>query len=1031
MTKNMTRKGLALGAASALIVSGLVGAAPASAAGLYVASYVSLLPNAGTAYATLSSEAFDLKSNVVGSLQGVVDKNLKFLVTDPTEVLAVDVDVDVANAPTEVVVAQAATLTQASVASKTNSLVTFTVTTHGFVDGDSVEVTTGDDGIAVGVYAITSTGANTFTVTAANATGHSAAGNVVVKTASVTKAGSVVTIHEPAHGLVVGDSVVVTTKATAGVELGAYTVTTVPSINRFTFTADAVTLNKTQVPVVKTGDLADLDSRALIAKVSKISAVAHLGTATIASGTGITDGRKADGSFVIDTQTNSNSVNRLVRLVNTSATGATTAVTVTAWVDDNDDNAIDSTEYVSITQTVTFYATADLTVTSAINQPVIGDSTVTGTVSVTPALNGAQITTGTATAGIFGVSTVQAGATVVTTTWNATNANWDVSFTDNDNVEVGTFTFRAMIAGTNAGNTASVLVTTRTSADTSIAVAASADQQFGFDDNAGDGESNIKIRPTKTATAVVSVVDSADLAVAGKSVKVSFSGASTSTDFSVNGTKVLDNASTGVAYYTTDALGQVTLAISTTSGANGDTVILDVSPEGLATTAAASIKFTWETAVYDIVDLNAPVEGAARNLTKLGSINFDLAAVDQWGGTMTGDYRLQMTPTGQSDGTDTVSFSTGRASYTVTDEALTTGGSITLATQLQKLTSGTWGNSVDATDMTNVTITVSTAPTTSIVPSLAYSGAAAVDLTLKQIVAYNTEIGVTQLATLDTTNKASVSLAVGTGLAAGDLVTVSGADLWFSYKDGGVSGTVETLQAGSLTFVIDNATDVIGVHSNTYAKDKVITITANGRSATTKVTTGVAGPDTGTSVVVDAPSFVTKGSTFKVTATITDVFGNPVDATAGDVSVTYTGPGIVFGDLPTHTNAAGQLSFAVLLGSNDSGSGAVTVNYDLDGDGVLTDDVKNITVAKTVTLGVAPSDTKVNVGTFKGFVALYAKGYKGQKMSAIVAGKWIVVKSLASDFERVVRFTGAGYTITTKIYIDGVMIGDAFTTVTK
>jgi hypothetical protein len=79
----------------------------------------------------------------------------------------------------------------------------------------------------------------------------------------------------------------------------------------------------------------------------------------------------------------------------------------------------------------------------------------------------------------------------------------------------------------------------------------------------------------------------------------------------------------------------------------------------------------------------------------------------------------------------------------------------------------------------------------------------------------------------------------------------------------------------------------------------------------------------------------------------------------------------------------------------------------------------------------AESDTKVNVGTFKGYVALYAKGYEGQKMSAIVAGKWIVVESLASDFERVVRFTGAGYTITTKIYIDGVQVGDAFTTLTK
>ena len=84
-----------------------------------------------------------------------------------------------------------------------------------------------------------------------------------------------------------------------------------------------------------------------------------------------------------------------------------------------------------------------------------------------------------------------------------------------------------------------------------------------------------------------------------------------------------------------------------------------------------------------------------------------------------------------------------------------------------------------------------------------------------------------------------------------------------------------------------------------------------------------------------------------------------------------------------------------------------------------------------VTAPTASADQKVNVGSFKGYVALYAKGYEGQKMSAIVAGKWIVVESLDSDYERVVRFTGAGYTITTKLYIDGVQVGDDFTTLTK
>ncbi|WP_157775958.1 hypothetical protein [Candidatus Aquiluna sp. IMCC13023] len=43
-------------------------------------------------------------------------------------------------------------------------------------------------------------------------------------------------------------------------------------------------------------------------------------------------------------------------------------------------------------------------------------------------------------------------------------------------------------------------------------------------------------------------------------------------------------------------------------------------------------------------------------------------------------------------------------------------------------------------------------------------------------------------------------------------------------------------------------------------------------------------------------------------------------------------------------------------------------------------------------------------------------------MSAIVAGKWIHVDSLASDFERVVRYTVAGYDIVTTIGIDGVKV---------
>lgn len=64
------------------------------------------------------------------------------------------------------------------------------------------------------------------------------------------------------------------------------------------------------------------------------------------------------------------------------------------------------------------------------------------------------------------------------------------------------------------------------------------------------------------------------------------------------------------------------------------------------------------------------------------------------------------------------------------------------------------------------------------------------------------------------------------------------------------------------------------------------------------------------------------------------------------------------------------------------------------------------------------SDKKLNAGSFKGYVALYAKGYKGHRLSAKVGKDWVIVPSLDSDFERIVEFTGAGFDINVRMFID-------------
>lgn len=64
-------------------------------------------------------------------------------------------------------------------------------------------------------------------------------------------------------------------------------------------------------------------------------------------------------------------------------------------------------------------------------------------------------------------------------------------------------------------------------------------------------------------------------------------------------------------------------------------------------------------------------------------------------------------------------------------------------------------------------------------------------------------------------------------------------------------------------------------------------------------------------------------------------------------------------------------------------------------------------------------EEKLNAGSFKGYVALYAKGYEGHKFSAKVGKDWVVRSSLSSNFVRIVEYTGAGYTIDVRMYIDG------------
>jgi hypothetical protein len=222
----------------------------------------------------------------------------------------------------------------------------------------------------------------------------------------------------------------------------------------------------------------------------------------------------------------------------------------------------------------------------------------------------------------------------------------------------------------------------------------------------------------------------------------------------------------------------------------------------------------------------------------------------------------------------------------------------------------------------------------------------------------------------------------------------------------------------------------VNAFSNNAGK-QTVTVTAGAVSQTVVLDSfAAAADDTGATLTLNTPASILPGRTLVITGSLVDKFGNPVtaDGTNEDFVLTYSGPGYK-NVAPTEISADGTFSWSILLGSNDSGTATVTAAYDLDEDGDYTD-TGDLVVTKTIIIGTAPADTKVNAGSFKGYVAIYAKGHEGKRLSAKVGKDWVVVPALASNFVRVVEYTGAGYTIAVRIYIDRVLV-DTITVITK
>ena len=558
----------------------------------------------------------------------------------------------------------------------------------------------------------------------------------------------------------------------------------------------------------------------------------------------------------------------------------------------------------------------------------------------------------------------------------------------------------------------------------------------------------------------------------------------------INGTKYTDvtklPGDTGIdtVSVVTDSDGVAKLVISTANFANNDKLKIDAKR---GTKAATQLAVTANTLAYDAYITNA---NDYVQILSGGSAVLEILVVDQFGTALPSGYdaraRYQssanFTATGETDSSadsDTAAaISGGRASLGVTPDGRGTGTTV-YDIDIQKRAAG---NSYENAIAEITTLTIETVS--------AFAVANTIDLDITEAnYGDDADTAVIELADADgdsntdadsdgtktndpqaleladfinfraldvrgatvptlnagfaldlkVTQKATLTAAAVN--AANQLVTISSdaGDLVMFVVDQDQDGdtTVEKTYGSTVSAYTDNAGNLdLDVHSNKAGK-VTITIASGAATQLVELTFAGAASTTGTSLVIDAPDYAAPGSTVIAKASVTDKYGNPVVVSAnsngdGDISLTYDGPGLAVTASADATDSSGVAQLAYFLGSNDSGTITITAKYDADGDENYTD-TGDLVVTKTITIGEAPApaaDTKVNAGSFKGYVAIYAKGHEGKRLSAKVGKDWVVVPALASNFVRVVEYTGAGYTIAVRIYIDRVLV-DTITVTTK
>ena len=733
-----------------------------------------------------------------------------------------------------------------------------------------------------------------------------------------------------------------------------------------------------------------------------------------------------------------------------SGVTATTTITITPFLDTVvADGKITAGEVSGTPVTLTFHKASEVTATTTIDSLTVGATAVDASVVLDKGINMASIGGGVS---VYFAQNGAAFGAIQTAAYDAVENAFLASSASAPTAN-NVYTAQARLSGTAAANNSGAAAISNVATGT-VATLSDLTPAKGTSYLATDGTSADLVR-AGAGTVSVSTTAKTSTGAAAAGAPVTFvieETAANSVDVAATitaGGKTLAGTATTAqkisVVVNTDATGKASLDIAYAGIKEGNTFKVTssaVSATGAATAASGDLTETFtgqDSAATAIVDVNqlggANGDNPVHTTTVGGSVGIAYKVVDQFGQTPAGTLRLKVA-TAATGGqiNSTLAVSAGNANLSITDNSDAAGSYNAVATvEKYNAVADAWNavSGVTVTSVVNVAaalpaasrVTVTETPdstATSATNVLSSAALATVDARLSQ-----DSVALPAIPAANSTLSGVVYGANGAPQA-GASVTLYAAGVMFVTNAGTAADGHYSLGSTTIKTDANGAWGDVDLLSITAGKHTV-TVSSGSANTTTDVFFGAAAHNAGSKVTITAPTSVRSGSTLQVSAVVTDKFGNPVNTSgsgdAATVAVSYTGPGLIVGTLPTETDANGKVNFNVLMGSNDTGNFVATVTY-LNA-GASTAAADKIAASATVVVGAAGVTTEPVATWTKnqndGTIKVYAKNIVGQgKVQFMVNGEEIAwVRAATSADSKLREANGSYYLVRTVELVEG------------